>query len=192
MRIFIAGATGVIGIRLVPLLIAAGNEVAGMTRSPNKLPELEALGAQPVLCDVYHAAALRAAIVEFRPMAVIHQLTDLPDDATKIPEFAARQDRMVQEGTQNLLAAAQAANAQRLCAQSIAWALPGARGVTYRKYEQTVLDAGGIVIRYGQLYGPGTYYETEKPDPPRVHVDDAARRTLPALEAPPGIIELVE
>ncbi|MBV8220752.1 MAG: hypothetical protein JO325_19990 [Solirubrobacterales bacterium] len=55
-----------------------------------------------------------------------------------------------------------------------------------------MLDAGGVVIRYGQLYGPGTYYETEKPDPPRVHVDDAARRTVPILEAPPGIIEIVE
>jgi nucleoside-diphosphate-sugar epimerase len=192
MRIFVAGASGVIGIRLLPLLLTAGHEVAGMTRSSEKMPELESLGAEPVLCDVYDAAAICAAVVEFRPVAVMHQLTDLPDDEAKIPEFAARQDRMVREGTRNLLDAAQAANAQRFFAQSIAWELPGERGVTYQEYEQTVLDAGGIVIRYGQLYGPGTYYETERPDPPRIHVDEAARRTIPILEARPGIVEVVE
>lgn len=61
-----------------------------------------------------------------------------------------------------------------------------------REHERAVLDAGGVVIRYGQLYGPGTYYETTKPDPPRIHVDDAARRTIPLLDAPLGIVELVE
>jgi hypothetical protein len=56
-----------------------------------------------------------------------------------------------------------------------------------------VLDtAGGVVIRYGQLYGPGTYFETEQPPPPQIQVDDAARRTVPILNAPPGIIELVD
>jgi nucleoside-diphosphate-sugar epimerase len=192
MRIFLAGATGVIGIRLLPLLLGAGYEVAGLTRSPEKVSELEALGAEAVLCDVYDAEALRAAVVRFGPVAVMHQLTDLPDDEAKIPEFAARQDRMVREGTRNLLHAAEAANAERFIAQSIAWVLSGERGVTYHEYEHAVLNAGGVVVRYGQLYGPGTYYETKKPDPPRVHVDEAARRTMPILEAPRGIIEIVE
>ncbi|MBV8220751.1 MAG: NAD(P)H-binding protein [Solirubrobacterales bacterium] len=96
-----AGASGVIGIRLLPLLVRAGHQVAGLTRSPEKVDALEALGVEPVLCDVYDAAALRAAVVEFRPVAVMHQVTDLPDDEAKIPQFAARQDRMVREGTGN-------------------------------------------------------------------------------------------
>lgn len=192
MRVFVAGASGVIGIRLLPLLVEAGHEVAGMTRSPGKLAALEALGAEPVLCDVYDTVALRAAVVDFAPLAVMHQLTDLPDDAAKLPELAGRNDRMLRDGTRNLLDAAAAGHAQRFLAQSIAWELPGERGVTHREHEQAVLDAGGVVIRYGQLYGPGTYYEVEQPDPPRIGVDEAARRTVPILEAPPGIVELVD
>lgn len=192
MRIFLAGASGVIGIRLLPLLVEAGHRVAGMTRSPSRVAELEALGAQAVLCDVYDAEALTAAVLGFAPDAVMHQLTDLPDDAAEIAQFGDRNDRIRQEGTRNLLAAAQAAGARRFYAQSIAWELPGERGVTTRADEQAVLDAGGVVIRYGQLYGPGTYYETDVPDPPRIHVDDAAQRTIPVLDAPPGIVDLVE
>jgi nucleoside-diphosphate-sugar epimerase len=192
MRVFLAGASGVIGVRLLPLLVADGHVVAGMTRSPGKATELHALGAQPVVCDVYDVEALGSAVAAFGPDAVMHQLTDLPDDASKIPELAARNDRMLREGTPNLIAAAKAANAQRILAQSIAWELPGERGATYREHERAVLDAGGVVIRYGQLYGPGTYYETELPPPPRLPVDEAAGRTAPILDAPPGIIELVD
>ena len=128
MRIFLAGASGVIGIRLLPWLAAAGHQVAGMTRTAAKIAELEALGAEPVLCDVYDADALKAAVVRFGPDAVMHQLTDLPDDAAKIPEAGARNDRMRCEGTRNLLAAAEAAGAERILAQSIAWEQPGDRG----------------------------------------------------------------
>lgn len=192
MRIFVAGASGVIGVRLLPLLIEAGHTVAGMTRSSDKAAELEALGAEPVVCDVYDAQALSAAIVGFGPDGVMHQLTDLPDDAAKIPELAVRNDRIRQEGTRNLIAAAQAAQAERLYAQSIAWEVSGERGEINRAHEQAVLDAGGVVIRYGQFYGPGTYYEDEKPDPPRVQIDEAARRTVPVLDAPPGVVEIVE
>ena len=192
MRIFLAGASGVIGIRLLPRLVAAGHQVAGMTRTPAKIAELEALGAEPVLCDVYDADALKAAVVRFRPDAVMHQLTDLPDDAAKIPEAGARNDRMRCEGTRNLLAAAEAAGAERILAQSIAWEQPGDRGFWTREYENSVLDVSGVVIRYGQLYGPGTYFETERPSPPRVQIDEAARRTMSILDAPPGIVEIVE
>jgi nucleoside-diphosphate-sugar epimerase len=192
MRIFLAGASGVIGVRLLPLLVAAGHEVAGMTRSPGKLDGLKALGAEPILCDVYDADELRAAVVRFRPDAVMHQLTDLPDDPANLPESGARNDRMRREGTRNLLAAAASAGAERILAQSIAWEQPGDRGVATREYENSVLNVGGVVIRYGQLYGPGTYYETEKPSPPRIQIDEAARRTVPTLAAPSGIVELVE
>jgi nucleoside-diphosphate-sugar epimerase len=192
MRIFLAGASGVIGIRLLPLLVADGHVVAGMARSPRKVAELESLGAEPVVCDVYDAEALTAVVGAFGPDTVMDQLTDLPDDASKIPQLAARNDRMLSEGTRNLLAAAQAAGASRILAQSIAWELPGERGTTYRAHERAVLHAGGVAIRYGQLYGPSTYYETELPPPPRINVSEAARRTVPLLEAPSGIVELAE
>jgi nucleoside-diphosphate-sugar epimerase len=192
MRIFLAGASGVIGVRLLPLLVSAGHVVAGMTRSPGKAAELEGLGAEPVVCDVYDLETLRAAVVGFEPDAVMHQLTDLPDDVSKIPEFEERNDRIRREGTRNLLAAAAAAGVERFHAQSIAWELPGERGAANRAFERTVLDAGGVVIRYGQLYGPGTYYETEPPPPPRIAIDKAARRTVPLLDTASGVVELVD
>jgi nucleoside-diphosphate-sugar epimerase len=129
MRIFLAGASGVIGVRLVPLLVSGGHVVAGMTRSPEKSSSLQAQGAEPVVCDVYDAEALRAAMVRFRPDLVLHQLTDLPDDASRIPEFASRNGRMLREGTRNLLAAGRAAGMLGIVAQSIAWALPGEPGI---------------------------------------------------------------
>jgi nucleoside-diphosphate-sugar epimerase len=192
MRLFLAGASGVIGVRLLPLLVSAGHVVAGMTRSPGNAAELAGLGAEPVVCDVYDLETLRAAVVGFEPDAVMHQLTDLPDDVSKIPEFGERNDRIRREGTQNLLAAAAAANVERFYAQTIAWELPGERGVANRAFERTVLDAGGVVIRYGQLYGPGTYYESEPPPPPRIAIDEAARRTIGVLEVRSGVVELVE
>lgn len=192
MRIFVAGASGVIGVRLLPLLLAAGHDVAGMTRSPEKADALYELGAEPVVCDVYDATALNEAVAGFGPDAVMHQLTDLPDEAARIPELSERNDRMRTEGTRNLLAAASAAGATRIYAQSIAWELPGERGRTVAEHERAVLDAGGVVIRYGQLYGPGTYFEDEKPAPPRIHVDEAARQTLPVLDRGSGVVEVVE
>lgn len=192
MRIFLAGASGVIGVRLVPLLVSGGHVVAGMTRSREKSSSLQAQGAEPVVCDVYDAEALRAAMVRFRPDLVLHQLTDLPDDVSRIPEFASRNSRMLREGTRNLLAAGRAAGMLGIVAQSIAWALPGEPGLAYLDHEQAVLDIGGVVIRYGQLYGPGTYYPAEPPAAPRISIDEAARRTVALLAPPARIIELVE
>src|SRR5262252_8157059 len=122
MRFFVAGASGVIGIRLVPLLVAAGHEVAGMTRSPEKAERLQALGAQPVVCDAYDADALREAVVAFAPDVVVNELTDLPDVQAATNEANARMRR---EGAANLLAAAHAAGATRFVAQSVAWKPPG-------------------------------------------------------------------
>jgi uncharacterized protein YbjT (DUF2867 family) len=191
LRVFIAGASGVIGVRLVPLLVADGHTVAGMTRSATKAEQLRELGAEPVICDVYDAAALTDAVAAFGPEMVMHQLTDLPDAIEQLGEFYPRNDRIRTEGTRNLLAAAAAAQAPRFLAQSIAWRPPG-RGEVVDAHEQQVLDAGGIVVRYGQLYGPGTFYEDGVPPPPRIHIDAAAEQTVPQLEADPGVVVLAE
>ncbi len=161
MRVFLAGASGVIGLRLVPLLAAAGHDVAAMTRTSAKAELLRGLGAEPVVCDVFDLDVLTEAVSGFGPDAVVHQLTDLPDDPARIPELAGANARIRRQGTRNLLAAANDAGAARFVAQSIAWPIPGDGGVAVQEHEHAVLDAGGVVIRYGQLYGPGTYYEAE-------------------------------
>lgn len=191
-RIFVAGATGVIGIRLVPLLVADGHTVAGMTRSPEKAGGLRMLEAEPVVCDVFERTALEVAIVSFRPDVVIDELTDLPDDVSLVPAYVAANARMRREGSRNVLAAAQAARASRVLAQSVAWQLPDEAGAAVAEHERAVLAAGGVVLRYGRLYGPGTYFEREAPPSPRVHVDEAARRTVAALDEPSGVLAIVE
>lgn len=191
MRIFLAGATGVIGTRLVPLLVAAGHEVAGTTRSAARAGSLREAGATPVVCDVYDADALREAVVAFSPDLVLHELTDLPDDASLIGDGAANA-RIRREGTRNLLAAARAAGAQRFVAQSVAWELEGEGGDAKAELERLVLDAGGVVLRYGSFHGPGTYHPDDLPPRPRIHVDAAARRTVELLDAPSGIVEVVD
>jgi nucleoside-diphosphate-sugar epimerase len=193
MRIFVAGASGLIGVRLVPLLVEAGHEVAGMTRSPDKAGRLRDLGAEPVICDVFDAEALAEVVAAYGPDSVFHQLTDLPDNVTDMASFGARNDRIRSEGTRNLLAAAVAAGAEQLIAQSIAWEQSDeTRRAVTAAHERTVLEAGGVVIRYGQLWGPGTYYETTPPARPRIHLDDAARLTVLALEAPPGVTLVID
>lgn len=190
MRIFVAGATGVIGVRLVPLLVSAGHDVAGMTRSAEKAELVRELGAEPVVCDVYDPPHLNDAVARFRSESVMHQLTDLPDDADRMSEYFVRNDRMRRVGTRNLLTAAAAAGAKRFLAQSIAWKLPRGRQESTDAHERQVLDAGGVVIRYGQLYGSGTYYEDTLPPHPRIHVDEAARRTVGLLASERGVVVL--
>lgn len=191
MRVLVAGASGVIGIRLLPLLVSAGHEVAGMTRSHERTAQIGTLGASPVVCDVFDADRLTEAVTAFEPDLVMHQLTDLPDRADEIAAYAARNNRIRTEGTSNLIAAARAAGATRFLAQSIAWTPPGSAEVI-AEHEAMVLRADGVVVRYGQLYGPGTYYPHVSPTPPRIHVDDAARRTMPLLDAPSGVVVLAE
>jgi hypothetical protein len=187
--VFLAGATGVIGVRLVPLLVEAGHVVAGMTRSSEKTAELEALGAEPVVCDVFDAEQLRRAVVSFAPAVVVHQLTDLPDNLAEVGSQVSRNDRIRTEGTRNLIAAAKAAGADRFVAQSIAWE---PRRPSVDDHERQVLGIGGVVARYGRLYGPGTFYESELPPTPRIQVDAAAAATPPLLDAPSGIVTIAE
>ena len=182
MRIFVAGATGALGRPLVSQLVAAGHEVTGMTRTPDKTAALRELGATPVLADALDRDVVIAAVRAADPDVVVHQLTAIGKLDIRSPDrtFAAT-NRLRTEGTDNLLAAARAAGATRFVAQSYAgW--PYARvgdlvkpedapldpdppaglretHAAIRYLEETVLsakDVEGVVLRYGGFYGPGT------------------------------------
>jgi nucleoside-diphosphate-sugar epimerase len=184
--VFVAGASGVLGVRLVPLLVEAGHEVVGMTRSPTKVDGLAALGATPVVCDVFDRDALVAAVVDAAPDLLLHELTDLPDDRASAREIGDRNARMRTAGTDNLLAAAREAGTTRVVAQSIAWTPSGAGAAAVEHLERSVLGVEGVVLRYGQFYGPGTWYPDAPPGPPRVSLDRAATATVDALDLPSG------
>jgi nucleoside-diphosphate-sugar epimerase len=196
MRVFIAGATGAVGKPLCRLLVADGWHVTGTTRKPQRAAELREAGVEPVIIDVYDAANLSAALLAARPDIVIHQLTDLPPglDPAQMEAGRARNARLREEGTRNLVAAAVGAGAKRMIAQSIGFAyapgpLPhsetapldaGARAVA--SLEQQVLAAPlvGIVLRYGRFYGPRTGFDKPAAGG-AVHVEaaaDAARRAV--------------
>jgi 2-alkyl-3-oxoalkanoate reductase len=206
VRVFVAGATGVIGRTLVPMLVAAGHEVTGMTRTPEKLDALRASGAEAVVADALDAAAVRAAVADARPDAVIHQLTSLPQriDPRRIERDFVLNDRLRTEGTRHLVEAAQAAGAGRIVAQSIAFSYaPGPPGTVHRErdpmlldaprpytrsaraiveLERTVLGAGGVVLRYGYFYGPGSSISRGGST-----AQDVARRRLPIVGAGTGV-----
>ena len=179
-RVFVAGASGLIGVRLVPLLVGAGHVVAGLTRTPVKAERLAALGAEPFVADALDRDEIARAVRAFSPDVVMHQLTDLPDDAAELPAYRDAHWRLLREGTHNLVDAAADA---RVVAQSIAWRADDETAGAYEELEATVLDSGGAVVRFGQFYGPGTYYESELPDHPRIHIDTAARRAYEAMDA---------
>jgi nucleoside-diphosphate-sugar epimerase len=196
MRIFLAGASGVVGQRLLPLLLGAGYQVTGTTRSAEKAAQLRSAGIAPVIVDAFDAAALKAAVVAARPDVVIHQLTDLPRvfDEQRLAEAYLRNARIRIEGTRNLIAAAQASSARRLIVQSVAFAYvdggephpetdPLNLADGPRAMEQQALSAHrleGIVLRYGLFYGPGTWFEAAGRKP-GVHVDAAAHAALLAV-----------
>src|SRR5215204_3639443 len=226
MKVFVAGASGAIGRPLVRQLLAAGHEVTGMTRREERAEEIRAAGATAVVCDALDATSLEIAVRGASPEAVIHGLTALPpriDYKAKDDPLAAT-NRLRREGTRNLVAAAKAAGARRLIAESVAFfyapegdwvkdeeeplfldapAPFGNAAVALADLEQQVLGAAGIegiVLRYGWLYGPGTYYAhdgslTEDALKRRapvvgkgtgtfsfVHVEDAASATVAALD----------
>jgi len=192
MRIFLAGASGVIGQRLIPRLVQAGHVVGGLTRSPSKTELLSHLGAEPILCDVFDREALIQAVRDFKPDVVLNELTDLPDDAAQIGELADLNARIRTEGTRNLIEAAQRSGS-KLLAQSVAWQLPdGPDARAVAELERSVLPESGVVLRYGQFYGPGTYHEQRPPEEPRVHIDRAAQRTVEALGESTGIVVIID
>ncbi len=183
MKVLVAGASGVIGRPVVRELVAARHEVSGTTRSEARAKDVEADGARPIICDALDADALSAAVVEAAPEVVVHELTALPKelDPRKKGIYAAT-SRLRREGTANLVAAADAAGARRLVAQSIAFIYlpaggwvkgeddpvmreaPGEFGEAVAAtldLERQVLEADGLeglVLRYGFFYGPGSSY----------------------------------
>jgi nucleoside-diphosphate-sugar epimerase len=181
MRVFLAGATGAIGRRLVPQLVAAGHEVVATTTSPSKLDLVRGLGATPVVVDGLDAAAVGEAVARARPDAIVHEMTALGGgpDLRHFDRTFARTNELRTTGTENLLAAARAAGVERFVAQSYAgW--PSARdgdglatedepldpdpapdqrethaAIRFLEEAVTAAPLDGIVLRYGAFYGPG-------------------------------------
>src|SRR6185295_20240114 len=163
--------------------------VGGMTRSPSKTELLSQLGAEPIVCDVFDREALIQAVRDFKPDVILNELTDLPDDVAKIGEHASLNARIRTEGNQNLIEAARQSGSPRILAQTVAWKLPeGPDARAVAELERSVLAEGGVVLSYGQFYGPGTYNEQQLPREPRVQIDRAAEQTVEALGAPTGVI----
>jgi nucleoside-diphosphate-sugar epimerase len=222
MRVFVAGAGGAVGRRLVPQLIARGHDVVATTTSEAKTEALRALGAEGVVMDGLDAGSVGEAVARSEPEAVVHEMTALAGslDLRRFDEGFALTNELRTKGTDHLLAAADAVGVPRFVAQSFAgW--PNARSggpvkteqdeldpsppkaqreslAAIRHLERTVLGAGGVVLRYGSLYGPGTSLADEYPALIRqrrlpvvgrgsgvwsfVHVDDAASATVAAVE----------
>ena len=192
-RIFLAGASGVIGQRLIPLLVQGGHVVGGMTRSADKTDLLDRLGAEPIVVDVFDRERLIKAVSDFKPDVILNELTDLPDDVTKIGDHADLNARIRTEGNQNIIDAARAVGSPKILAQTVAWQLPdGPDARAVAQLEAAVLAEGGVVLSYGQFYGPGTYNEAGLPAEPRVHIDRAAARTVELLDAPTGIVLITD
>jgi 2-alkyl-3-oxoalkanoate reductase len=183
MKIFLAGGAGVVGRRLVPVLVAAGHQVVATTRSPHKTEALRAAGAQPVILDALDREAVRKAVADARPEVVVHQMTALASmkSLRDVDGELAVTNRLRTEGTDHLVAAARAAGVRRIVAQSYTgWpnARTGGRVKTeedpldpdppssmrrtldsIRRLEATVAglsDLEGVILRYGSFYGPGT------------------------------------
>jgi nucleoside-diphosphate-sugar epimerase len=217
MRVFLAGATGAVGRPLTRLLVDAGHQVTGTTRSADKAAAIEAAGAMAAILDAYDGDAVRAAVVAAEPDVVVHQLTDLPQnrDPATYPAALAANARLRIAATPNLVVAARAAGARRFIAQSVAFAYAPGSG-PFREADpldfagegtRAVLIRGvvaleavtrctpgieGIVLRYGMLYGPGTWYAAPAA-PGSVHVDAAAHAALLALtRGSPGIYNIAE
>jgi 2-alkyl-3-oxoalkanoate reductase len=229
VKVFIAGASGAIGRPLIRRLLQNGHEVVGMTRSNADV--LRELGAAPVVADAFDAAAVRGAVEQAAPGVVVNQLTDLasPLNPRKYDEWLAGTNRLRREATRNLADAAVAAGASKFISQSVAFAYafePGtktedapligsAAGEMAEAVEElervTLAGPGGIVLRYGFFYGPGTAYSRDGQQIemvrkrrmplvggghgvfPFIHVDDAAAATVAAIErGAPGVYNVVD
>ena len=201
MRVFVAGGSGVLGQHLVPQLLTRGHHVTATTTTPDKLGLLEELGAEAVLMDGLDGVAVGRTVAEARPDAIVHQMTALSiakygRPSFRHPErFAAKTNRLRTEGTDHLLAAAEATGVPHVVAQSVAiWYGDGGDGALVteeesvspegvgpkvrpaleagRHVEERVVDAGGAALRYGGLYGPGATDD---------HVDLVRKRWFPLI-----------
>jgi nucleoside-diphosphate-sugar epimerase len=235
MRVFVAGGTGVIGRRLVPQLVARGHQVTATTTNPGKLGLLERLGADGVVMDGLDAMSVGEAVAAVRPDAIVHQMTGISPahagkpDMKHFDRWFAATNRLRTEGTDHLLAAAEATGVSHFIAQSYAsW--NGIRKGGWVKTEEDPLDpmegtaahagmeairhvedvvhrAGGAILRYGGLYGPGaTDDQVELVRKRRfplvgggtgytswVHLDDAASATVLAVEQQArGVFNIVD
>jgi 2-alkyl-3-oxoalkanoate reductase len=236
MRVLVAGATGVLGRALLPVLVGAGHEVVGTTRSAGRVRMIEAAGGTGVVCDALDRDAVHRTVAAAAPEVVIHQLTALPDSFGKLSRGAEPTNRLRRDGTRHLVDAAIAAGARRVIAESIAFLYPPDRSgpaderepiwadapPPYRtmmaalsELERAVTETSGIegiVLRYGTLYGPGTWYAADGDLTHRLrtrrmpvigsgagvtsflHVDDAATATALALDhgEPGGIYNVAD
>jgi nucleoside-diphosphate-sugar epimerase len=230
MRVFVAGASGAIGTRLVAQLIDRGHEVIGTFKDPRNAERVGALGAQPIALDLLYPRAVRMAVLEAAPDAIVHQATALANlrFSRNFDRGFATTNRLRTEGTDALLAAAREAGVRRFVAQSYASMRcarvggpvkteedpldpdpPAAMRESHaamRYLDQTVTDAGGIVLRYGGFYGApndGLIEPVRKRQFPItgngagvtsfIHLDDAAAATVLALEQDvAGIYNIVD
>jgi nucleoside-diphosphate-sugar epimerase len=221
MRVFVAGGTGVVGRRLVPQLVARGHQVTATTTSEAKVGLLQQLGAEGVVMDGLDAVSVGEAVATARPDAIVNEMTGLSEAHAGRPNlrnpdrFFAVTNRLRSEGTDHLLAAAEASGVTNFVAQGAAIfnetreggpvkteedpleGVAGANGLkAIRHLEDAVVGAGGAVVRYGSLYGPGATEDQVKLVRRRmfpiigggagcfswVHLDDAASATVLAVE----------
>jgi nucleoside-diphosphate-sugar epimerase len=212
MKVFVAGASGAIGRPLVRQLVAAGHEVTGMTRREESAAEIRAAGARAAVCDALNPIELEGAVADAAPEVVVHELTALPRriDYRGKGDPLGPTNRLRREGTRNLVAAARAAGARRLVAESVAFlyvpegdrvkdeeaplffGAPGPFGEAVdalSDLERQVRDAEGIeglVLRYGWLYGPGTSFDRDGSQ-----TEDVGKRKAPIVGKATGVFSFV-
>lgn len=212
MRVFVAGATGAIGSKLVPALVRRGHEVVGTTRSPERARAIEAAGATTAVVDALDGEAVRRAVGEAAPDVIVHELTAIPPDLNprRFDRAFATTNRLRTEGTEHLVAAAEAAGVRRFVAQSFA-AWPYLRQGSWVKTEDDPLDEDppaqvrrtlqairyveratlrgpfeGLALRYGGFYGPGSSLARTGPI-----ADAVRRRRFPIVGSGAGVWSFV-
>jgi len=236
VRVFVAGGSGAIGRVLVPSLVAAGHEVAATTRSAAKAPLLESFGAAAMVLDALDEPAVRAAVNAFRPDAVMNQLTSLPQryNPRRIGPWYDATNKLRIDGTRILIGAAADAGIKRFVYQSIAFMYALSGPLVVDEDARLALDAPepfggavratlegeriatssdgivGVVLRYGQLYGPGTYFARDGDFARQararmlpivgggggifsfLHVDESSTSAIAALESGAGVYNVAD